>query len=177
MADKMREIEISLLKNRAHRLATPIETSDDNAETERHLIFTAMESKFSVPLDFVEAVTKISDIMPIPHTPAHIQGVIRRRGQTIALVNLRYFFTASTESLADEDYAVVLKVKGKLFALQVEDVEGVSLLPTASIFPVPESYDKALRPYISGITMDDLAIINLNEILMTPNFSTTPIEG
>ena len=177
MDNRLREIENDVLKHRAERLAVPLEASDENIETERYLVFTAMESRFAIPLAQVEAVTRISDIIPIPHTPPHIQGVIRRRGQTIALVNLRFFFNPNAEALADEDYAVSVRARNKLFALQVEDVEGVLLLQKATILPVPESYNAKLRPYLLGITLDDMAVIDLNEIVVTPNFGTAPIEG
>ncbi len=178
MDDRKLELELSLLKNRAERLAVPVEASEHNLEQEKLLVFNTMESRFAVPLAQVEAVTRIADIIPIPHTPPHIQGVIRRRGQTIALVNLRFFFNPDAEALVDEDYAVVVQAKGKLFALQVEDVEGVAVELKSEIFVPPESYDQKLRPYLLGITItEDTAILNLDAVVTTPNFGTTPIEG
>ena len=178
MGDRLLEIELSVLQNRAERLAVPVEASEHNLELEKLLVFRSMESRFALPLSQVEAVTRIADIITIPHTPAHIQGVVRRRGQTIALVNLRFFFNPNAEALIDEDYAVVVLVKGKLFALQVEDVEGVSIQMKSDIFDPPESYDQRLRPYLLGITVtDEMAILNLDAIATTPNFGTTPIEG
>lgn len=177
MGKKLSKIEREILQNRAVQLATPYEAVDENLEVTRVLVFFAMGSKFAVPLVQVEAVTRIVDIFPIPHTPAHIPGVIRRRGKTIALVNLRFFFYPGTEALIDEDYAVSVKIKNKLFALQIEDVEGVVQLPTSTILPIPDNYDSALKPFLSGITDQELAILNLDEIVTTPNFGTTPIEG
>ncbi|MBN2344089.1 MAG: chemotaxis protein CheW [Deltaproteobacteria bacterium] len=177
MNSKLKHIEHDLLLSRAERLAIPIEATDENLAVERVLVFFAMGEKFAIPLAQVEAVTRIIDIFPIPHTPAHIPGVIRRRGQTIALVNLRFFFYPGTEALIDEDYAVAVRVKKKLFSLQIEDVEGVVNLLKTNILPVPDSYDRAMSPYLSGITRDDMAILNLDEIVMTSNFGTTEIQG
>lgn len=177
MTDKLKEIEMNVLKQRADQLAKPLAVQNENLEVMRVLVFFAMGSKFSIPLAQVEAVTRINDIIPIPHTPTHIPGVVRRRGQTIALVNLRFFFYPGTEALVDEDYAVVVKVKNKLFALQIEDVEGVVTLLKSSILPVPENYDQSISSYISGITLDGLAVLELNEIIITPGFGTTKIEG
>lgn len=176
MTDKLKEIEKSVLTQRASRLAKPLHQEDENLEEIRMLVFSAMGSRFAMSLSAVEAVSKIIDIIPIPHTPAHIPGVIRRRGQTIALVNLRFFFYPQTEGLIDEDFAVSVLVKNKLFAFQVEDVDGVLPLSKSDILPVPDSYDKAIGQYLKGITQDGLAILDLKKIVLTEGFGTSKIE-
>jgi len=171
------DLDLRVLEARAHRLAAPLTTEDSSADTIALLFFKAVDARFATNLAYVDAVTRITDIFSIPHTPRHISGVIRRRGQTHALINLRKFFYPDTEGLVDEDFALVVRARNKTFAIQVAEIEGVAPMPRASLLPVPENFDRAQAPYISSVTIDGLAILNLDQLVLAEGFGTSRIEG
>ncbi len=177
MDDKLKEIENTVLKERALRLAEPIREEGDRSETTNVLVFRAIGTRYAVNLSCVDAVLRIFDIMPVPGTPRHIPGVIRRRGATTALVSLRFFFFPQTEGLIDEDLAVVVTARRKTFALQVEDVEGVQPLIKSQLRPVPDNYVRAVAPYLMGVTPDGMALLDMDRIVSSEGFGTTRIEG
>jgi purine-binding chemotaxis protein CheW len=129
-----------------------------------------MEADYAIPLDEVEAVLRIGHIVSIPMTPKHIQGVIRRRGQTIALTNLRHFFHPEFEGIADADFAVVVVAGGKRFALQVEEIDGVVHLPKSELVPAPENFDRAQAPYVVAVTTAGLTILDMDRLVATSEF-------
>ena len=92
-------------------------------------------------------------------------------------MNLRIFFYPRTEGLIDEDYALVVSAKGKTFALQVEDVEGVRPLQKSTIRPVPDNFDRAVAPYLLGITPEGMGLMDVDKMVVTEGFGTTKIEG
>jgi len=166
------EVDKRLLRKRATELARPVEESDEDEITTALLEFSMLGARYSVYLDRVEAVTRIADIVSIPLTPRHFAGVIRRRGKSIALVNLRQFFHSDARGVADADFAVIVSAKGKQFALQVDEIQGVSSIVGDSLLPAPDNFDAAQVPYIAGITQDGLAVIDLESLVKADGFST-----
>ncbi|NLN62871.1 MAG: hypothetical protein GX146_08340 [Myxococcales bacterium] len=177
MGTTLSDIERKLLEARAQRLAAPIERQQQKSHAHALLLFNSVDTNFAIQLSHVEAVMRIADIFPIPHTPAHISGVIRRHGQTFALVNLRRFFYPQTEALIDEDFAIVATIHRKTIALQVTEIEGVTQLSQATFLPPPENLDKALAPYVTHTTAQGLLLLDLSALVLAEGFGTTKIEG
>ncbi|MCU0661626.1 MAG: CheW domain-containing protein [Myxococcota bacterium] len=168
---KSSEQDTEILFRRAEDLARPI-TNVERAEDRIALLeFLLMGARYAIRLDRVEAVTRIGEIFSVPLTPRHISGVIRRRGQSFALVSLRHFFHSNAEGIADADFAVYVRSKGKQFAIQVEEIEGVIHLPRAKLLPAPETFDYAQAPYIAGVTLEGLALIDVDAMVEADGFS------
>jgi chemotaxis signal transduction protein len=176
MSENLRNIEKQILQDRARRLAQPILPAIRQEEEIRVLSFRCMGSTFALPLPTVSAVMKINDIMHIPRTPAHITGVIRRRGATIALVNLRRFCRSDAEGLVDEDFAILITVLWKTFAIQVEDIDGVVLLLKSTLRPVPDSYSRSIAQYLTAVTPDGTGLLDPRKLLLAEGLGTTPVE-
>jgi purine-binding chemotaxis protein CheW len=164
------DVDSSTLKRRAELLAHPRAAGDTAAETIALLQFTLMEASYAIPLDDVEAVLRIGHIVSIPLTPKHIQGVIRRRGQTIALTSLRHFFHPEFEGIADADFAVIVVAGGKRFALQAEEIEGVVHVPKADLVQAPDNFDRAQAPFVVAVTTGGLTILDMERLVGTSEF-------
>jgi purine-binding chemotaxis protein CheW len=171
MIERDGDRDIELLKRRAAELAAPRSEERETEETTPLLAFSMFGARYAVDLDKVDAVTRIGEIHTIPLTPKHLSGVIRRRGETIALVSLRLFFHPEAEGIADSDFALIARVAGKRFALQVDDIEGVSHLPRSQLLPPPENFDRAQVPYLAGVTNDGLVVIDLERLIEAEGFS------
>jgi len=170
MSDDWEDIGRAILEQRAALLAAPLEDDGKSEQMITLLVFTLMGSPYAVPLSCVEAVTRIGGIFAIPLTPRHISGVIRRRGQTIALVSLRHFFHPETEALIDADFAVISTAGGKRFALQVEEIDGVTQIPLKDLRPPPDNFDRTQAPYLAGVTNDGLVVLELEELVAAEGF-------
>ena len=165
------DVEKQLLRRRAEELARP---ADDHGRTEENralLEFILLGTPYAVYLERVESVSRIGAIHSIPLTPKHISGIIRRRGQSIALVSLRHFFNKNEEGLRDADFAVIVSAKGRRFALQVEEIQGVIHIPKDAILPPPDNFDSKQVPYIIGVTTEGLAVVDLDSLVDSKGFS------
>jgi chemotaxis signal transduction protein len=170
MSDDFEELDKSVLARRAEALAKPRTDTGAVVETVAILRFSLMSQDYAVPLDAVEAVLRIGEIVSIPLTPKHIQGVIRRRGQTIALVSLRHYFHPEYEGLVDSDFAIIVVADGKRFALQVEDIEGVVRIPKSAFLPAPDNFDTAQSPFVIAVTTEGLTILDVGRLVAAGNF-------
>jgi chemotaxis signal transduction protein len=161
----------AVLRARAEALGMPIADAGVEGDCDVVLEFSMLRSRFALPLEHVEAAAKIGEIFPIPQTPPHISGIIRRRGRVIALVNLERFLRGPLQGIADADIALVVRVRGKTFALQVEEIYGVTRLPRKSVLPVPENFDKAQARYVSGVTLSGMTILSLERLVEAEGFA------
>jgi purine-binding chemotaxis protein CheW len=159
-----------VLKRRAELLARHTDEVDALDNQVALLEFTMMGQRYAVYLENVHAVTRISEITAIPLVPKHIPGIIRRRGESIALVNLPFFFNANRGGVSDADFAVIVQAKGKRFALQVEEVLGVTSLLGEDLMLPQENFDSAQVSYISRVTLDGLMILNLDSLIEAKGF-------
>jgi purine-binding chemotaxis protein CheW len=165
------DIDREILERRARALAAAVERDAQREAGLPLLEFRMMGAPYALPLGSVDAVARIGDIHPIPLTPRHIAGIIHRRGEAIALVNLRRFFHPDGKGIADADFALVVRAGGRRFALQVEEITGVRQLPAGELGPPPENYDRTQAPYVSGVSTDGLSVIDLERLVSAEGFA------
>jgi chemotaxis signal transduction protein len=166
-----------ILDQRARRLAEQIEELDNLDDTVALLEFSIMGGRYAVPLKKVHAVTKILEITSIPLVPRHIPGIIRRQGESIALVNLEYFFHSDKTGIFDADYAVVVTGAGKRLALQVVDVIGVMLVREKDLGSPQDNFDPSQAPYVSAVTLDGLIVLDLDALVTARGFTAEKTAG
>ncbi len=165
------------LQRRARELAQPVQRRETSEQTLQLLIFRMLGAQYALPLADVEEVARIEEVYPIPCVPGHMSGIFRRHGRSIALVNLRVLFTAEAEGIADSDYAVVVFVRGKRFAIQVEDIEGVVRVVRSSLVPPPDSLPSVQLPFISGVSLNGLAVLDVGRLLDSEGFRGAAVQS
>jgi purine-binding chemotaxis protein CheW len=164
------KLEEQILKDRALALSRLTREQDAPKERKVLLAFLLMGAHYSIPLEKVEAVTRIGDIISIPLTPRHMTGIIRLRGRTFTLVSLRHFFHPEDESLKDADFAIIANAGDKRFAIQAEEIEGVFEIAKEKMVPPPENYDPAQTGFISGVTIEGLSVLDLDALVEAKGF-------
>ena len=153
------------LQRRAQELAQPLQRQASSEETLQLLIFKLLGAQYALPLADVEEVARIEEVFPVPCVPGPMSGVFRRHGRSIALMSLRALFSVGSGGIADSDYAIVVFVGGKRFAIQVEDIDGVVRVARSSLLSPPDSLPSSQLPFISGISLNGLAVLEIRKLL------------
>jgi chemotaxis signal transduction protein len=161
----MKELENAVLSERARHLALPKKQGQKREETVALLAFDVVETHYCLPLEGVQTVARIEDVLTLPRSPGHIAGIIRRSGRAIALIDLRRFLQPALQGIADANYAIVVSAKGKQVALEVEDLEGVIYVEKGDWRPPPENLDANQSPFISAATGDGRCVIDINRFI------------
>jgi purine-binding chemotaxis protein CheW len=89
------------------------------------VVFTLDDLRYGLPLDAVDRVVRIVDIMPLPKAPAIVVGAISIEGRVVAVVNIRSRFRLPERSTTLSDQMIVARTSGRRVALVVDAVEGV----------------------------------------------------
>jgi purine-binding chemotaxis protein CheW len=173
MEGPMERTREQILESRARQLAAPKRQAKTQEQVVDLLAFISMGTRYALPLARVESVGHIEDVVPVPQTPTHIAGIIRRSGRAIALVDIRRFFQPNIQGISDSDYAIVVSAKGKQFALEVENIEGVVNIDKKTLLPPPENLDPGQAPYISAATIDGLCVIDLDRLIDAEGFTAS----
>lgn len=160
-----------LLDRRAQSLAQPRQEVGRRQDWRSVLAFRLFGEPYGVDLDRVEAIARIGEIYPVPLTPPHLQGIIRRHGHSITLVSLRHFFNPAAQGVYDADYALIVQAAGKRFAVQAEDVEGVGRADPEEVRSPADNMDPALRPYVDGVTLDGVILLSLEKLVAARHFA------
>mgnify|MGYP000873222151 CR=1 FL=1 len=159
-----------LLQKRAEILARPPEKDVLQKGMKNLLVFILMGKRYALPLINIVAVTRIQEITSIPSAPRHIPGIIRRRGESIGLVNLAYFFNAERSGISDSDFAVIVNAARMRFALQVEDIVGALTVKESDLFSPQGNFDPAQIPYVSSVMLDGLVVLDLESLTQAKGF-------
>ena len=99
-------ISIDELKRRARALAGSDGAAGPVEVCEPFLAFAAGGDWFAVPLAGVHEVLRGARIVPIPHAPAAVRGVVNRRGDIVPVVDLA-LLSGRTASTGGESIVVV----------------------------------------------------------------------
>ena len=99
------------------------------------LVFKLDWLRLAVPLGVVERAEHACEITPLPGAPAAVLGVINLQGRVAAVVDLRRRLGLPQRPIRPADFLVVLQLPQQLFALPVDEVEGVMEIDPTSLVP------------------------------------------
>jgi len=121
----------------------------------KYLVFHLGREEFGIRVLKVREIMGIQDITAVPHTPAHIKGVINLRGKVIPVVDLRLKFGMPEEEYNSRTCIIVVQIRGEagpmLMGIVVDGVAEVLNLASAEIEDTPDFGDGAATPYLLGM--------------------------
>ena len=124
------------------------------------LAFAAGGEWFALPLGSVHEVLRGLRVVPIPHTPAAVRGVVNRRGDIVPVVDLALL--AGGQAASGGDAVVVVGHGTSIAGLLVDGWPEIVDIAEAGVVPLPHQsrfvrgiYREGDRP-IKMLTVDPL---------------------
>ncbi len=158
-----------MLTRRARLLAKPPETVAAPTDIFRALCFTLGDERYAVPADAVRAVTTLSQITPVPCTPAFYLGVVNVRGKVISAIDLRSLFGMRVDDTQidgeEQRLQIVVEAAGLEISLVADEVLGVIDLPRMGLNLPSESLVGVNPDYIAGTTVEGIILLDLEALL------------
>jgi purine-binding chemotaxis protein CheW len=115
---------------------TRAETGQD-ARAGKYLTFFLNEEEYGLAILKVQEIIGRQPVTPVPHTPAHIRGVINLRGRIIPITDLKLKFGMGETELAEKSCIVVTNASGVLMGVLVDAVSEVVNIAGADIEDTP----------------------------------------
>lgn len=124
------------------------------ARAGKYLTFRLGNEEFGMHVLQVREIMGLQDITAVPHTPAHVKGVINLRGRVIPVLCLRSKFGMDTDS-AGQSCIVVAQVAGDEGPIQlgiiVDAVSDVLNIAASDIEDTPDFGAGSVPPYLLGM--------------------------
>jgi purine-binding chemotaxis protein CheW len=124
-----------------------------------HLLsFTLGHQRYALRLDVVERAVRVVEIVPLPHAPEIVLGVINLHGRVIPVVDTRKRFGLSARRLTLDDHLIIARTPSRPLALLVDRVDGAVECAPAAVTAAAEILPG--MGYVDGVaTLDDGTIL------------------
>jgi len=159
--------ERRLLQERAARLAH--EDARQPAVVEDQVVYVCFRlgdvERYGIPSRHTDEIMTVSEITPVPCTPAHIAGVANRRGELLPVLDVRVFFRTSGSERSDEARIVIVSGHGMTVGILADEVFGNDAYrPSELSKPLPS--DGVTRmDCIKGIHRGEVTILDVDALL------------
>jgi len=108
-------------------LAQAPDDADEDQSDELQLVsFNVAEQEYAIAIEDVQEIVQVPDkIIHVPHSPAHVIGVMDLRNRLLPLVSLRRMFGLDEKALDEKSRIVVLALGSASVGVAVEGVSEV----------------------------------------------------
>jgi purine-binding chemotaxis protein CheW len=89
------------------------------------VLFTLDSLRLALPLDAVERVVPVVAVTPLPGSPPMVSGAFNLAGSVVPVLNLRPRFRLPEGRRSLSDQLLVVRSRGRLLALIVDEVQEV----------------------------------------------------
>jgi purine-binding chemotaxis protein CheW len=143
-------------------LDAEVEQADQRqVSTDRHslMTFELGGELYGVPATDVAEVREPLALMPLPHVPAHVLGLINLRGVVLPVIDLCRKFGLTPAPEGQESHLIILKGPGYPIALWVDRVCGLARLPRTDFQPAPPGVARIDPEYYEQVVKVDKRIL------------------
>lgn len=135
------------------------------AKPGQYLTFTLNSQLYGVPIGTVREINRLSDITPVPRTPAFVAGVMNLRGKVIPVLNLRLKLGFEQVPHTKETCIIVIETPVGQVGMTVDSVSGVIELVSSQIEPTPNLGNEAETDFVLGMGKLESKVIILIDIV------------
>ncbi len=154
-----------VLEARARVAAKPPVTVDDVKRLEI-LVFTIAGETYGVEICHVGEVCQLKDLTVLPCTPPFIAGVMNRRGQILAIVDLRKFFELPVQGLTELNRVIVLRGGDIELGLLADSIDGVRSVIASDLQEGLPTLTGIRERFLKGVTGQMLAVLDGGRLLV-----------
>ena len=148
-----------ILETRARAAAKPPVRPDD-AERLEVLAFSLAGETYAVEACHVREVCQLKDLTAVPCTPSFVAGVMNRRGQILAILDLRKLFELPGKGLTELNRVIVLRGRDDELGLLADSIDGVRSVPASDLQQGLPTLTGIRERFLKGVTGQMLAVLD-----------------
>ena len=153
-----------ILKARAQALAR--EPGKAKAADALEIVeFMLAHEKYGVETSFVREIHPLTNLTPLPCTPAFVLGVVNLRGEIVSVIDIKKFFELPEKGLTDLNKVVVLQSEAMRFGVLADAVLGVRRVPVAELQPSLPTLTGIREQYLKGVTSERTIVLDAEKLL------------
>lgn len=153
-----------ILKARARALA-PEPGKAQAADALEIVEFVLAHESYGVETSFVREIHSLTNLTPVPCTPAFVLGIVNLRGEIVSVIDVKKFFELPEKGLTDLNKVVVLQSETMRFGVLADAVLGVRRVPAAGIQPSLPTLTGIREQYLKGVTSERTIVLDAEKLL------------
>ena len=153
-----------VLEVRARAAATQ-PAKADNAQRLEVLAFTIAGETYGVETCHVGEVCQLKNLTVLPCTAPFIAGVMNRRGQILAIVDLRKFFGLPARGLTELNRVIVLRGSDSELGLLADSIDGVRTVTDSVLQAGLPTLSGIRERFLKGVTVRMMAVLDGGRLL------------
>jgi purine-binding chemotaxis protein CheW len=152
-------------------------TSEAGGQLERggkFLTFYLDVEEYGIEILTVREIIGMMPVTAVPHTPAHVEGVVNLRGQVIPVADLRLKFEMPSIDRTEESCIIVVQAGGSLLGIIVDRVSEVLDINTGEIVDAPSLGTDFNTDYLLGIGKSEdrvRLLLDIDKVFSDDDFS------
>lgn len=136
-----------------------------------YLMCVIAGQRVALPALRVQSVIEVSDITPIPGTPAFVAGLTALRSQALTVIDCARAIGVAPGASVGERRAAVLEIEGYLYALMLDEAKDVGEA-RSTVMAVPGGFGAAWQRVALGLIETDgepALLIDVETLLAGPH--------
>jgi purine-binding chemotaxis protein CheW len=131
-------------------------------EIVKFVAFSIDKQQYALPLDNVERVIHVIEIIELPNSPEFIHGVINLYGKVIPVINIRARFGIKTKDIELSDQLIIISIPSGKLALLVDSTHEIILIDKEEII----DSEKIIfaKKYIQGVIKQKNGLVLINDV-------------
>lgn len=154
-----------ILKQRADALAEAPPADEGAAQRLDVVEFVLAGESYGVESAHVRGIHPLSDITPLPCTPAFVAGIVNVRGEIVSVIDIKRFLDLAASGITDLNKVIVLKSQTMTFGILADAIVGVRSVAAADLQPAPATLTGVRQEFLLGVTVDRLVVLDARKLL------------
>ena len=154
-----------VLKDRADLMQVPIVETVNFGKYIEGLFFMLSGEKYAIDSTFVNEVVQISEITPLPCTPAFLRGIINLRGKILSIIDIKSFLNLKGDREAKLNKVIIVNYNDIEIGILTDEIIGNQKIyldtlqkNLSTIMDIPENI-------VVGVSEQNLIVIDIQKLL------------
>jgi len=156
----------TILRARARLLAQEEKGDKELFESPLEVVeFLLASERYGIELTHIREIHALSELTPLPGTPAFVMGLANVRGQILSLIDIKKFFGLPEKGLTDLNKVIVVRTQQMELGILADAVLGVRAIGLSELQTSLPTLTGIRAEYLRGITKDPLVVLDVEKIL------------
>jgi purine-binding chemotaxis protein CheW len=155
----------TVLRSRAKKLSQEIERKGTDEEYFEVLEFLLAQETYAIETMFVREVYPMTELTPLPCTPAFVFGLINVRGQILTVIDMKKFFDLPERGITNLNKVIVVRKDAMELGILADEIIGIRNLPLNELQPPLSTMTGIHAEYLKGVTSERLIVLDMERFL------------
>ncbi len=155
----------TVLRSRAKKLEQELEKNGADTDYLDVLEVLLAQEPYAIETSFIREVYPLTELTPLPCTPAFVFGLINLRGQILTVMDMKKFFNLPEKGITNLNKVIVVRKDAMELGILADEIIGIKRIFGDDIKPPPATITGIGAEYLRGIMAEGLIVLDIESFL------------